>query len=217
MEILLWMWLRVTGSLGAGARVIWSLSPSSASSNVWRDCWLSKLGMKWLLASHGWRLGIQVQDGPLSPRIIWPQRSIVSRVRTFGFDSCFLCWLWWPGIRNHLFSLAKKRSLFVHVIAEKLAPSSELFAMTLLVRFVPSDALCKVPSQDPRIAPFNLPLTLSPSLSPAWHSIPSQLLLWPIRARSKGIGKSHLQVQIKLKTYLPLAWLLDTVTFPVLC
>ena len=45
-------------------------------------------------------------------------------------------------------------------------------------------------------------LALSRSLSPAWHSVPSQLLLWPIHARSKGTGESHLQLKTELKICL---------------
>ena len=43
---------------------------------------------------------------------------------------------------------------------------------------------------------------LSLLLSPAWHSVPSQLLLWPIHARSKGTSESHLQLKTELKICL---------------
>lgn len=42
---------------------------------------------------------------------------------------------------------------------------------------------------------FTLSLALPLSLSPAWHSVPSQLRLWPVHARSKGTGESYLQLK----------------------
>lgn len=99
-----------------------------------------------------------------------------------------------------------------------LAPSIEIFPVTSLMRCVPSNALCKMSSpQYPEMTPFVLTLALSLSLSPAWHCVPSQLLLWSIHARSKGLGKSHLHIKIDLETYLPLVWLMDTMTFSVSC
>ena len=72
------------------------------------------------------------------------------------------------------------------------------------MRFVPSNALCKISfPQYPEMVPFMLTLALPLSLFPVWHAAPSQLPLWCVHARSKGTGKS-LQVQPDLKTLSPI-------------
>lgn len=169
-----------------------------------------------LLASSDGRPKIQgccsasysIQDCPLQQSIIWPQVSTISTVRTSSFDSCFLC-------QNPHFCFCFQRNFLVykcnclkvgtkywHVCNDK---ADEMYPLQCIVQSI---FLSSVPRNGSFYAHFGPVMFF-----PAWHSVPTQLLLWSIHARSKGFGKSHSQVKIDLKTYLPFVWLMDIVTF----
>lgn len=157
--------------------VIWDLCPQLCMWQCLKRFLIAGIGGGVLLASSDGRPKIQgccsasysIQDCPLQQSIIWPQVSTISTVRTSSFDSCFLC-------QNPHFCFCFQRNFLVYKCnCLKLAPSIDIFAMTKLMRCIPSNALCKVSSclQYPEMAHFMLTLALSCSFQPGTLFLPS--------------------------------------------